>query len=243
MQFGHNTNVTVGDVTYHVQTEDRGPNHALIDSTVHCRGRVMHRRTNNYFDLIPLDADRELALKLRLADQHRAVIEEMRSGTLHLPPLPPEPPARNRNAAAEDEARQQREAANAAAPVQVPAVVAARPSQTPQSSQVAQPEQLKLALLNAKTWLTGKHAALQLLVQDAAGHPLGGAQVVVRIEGAASPEEFTAHTGSHGQTQLEFEMPKLTGGDVALVIDAVYGAVRGHLRFSLRAKPKVPAAS
>jgi hypothetical protein len=29
MLFGHNTNVTVGDVTYHVQTEDRGSSHAL----------------------------------------------------------------------------------------------------------------------------------------------------------------------------------------------------------------------
>jgi hypothetical protein len=239
MQFGHNTNVTVGDITYHVQTEDRGPGHALIDTTVHCRGRVMHRRTNNYFDLIPLDADREQALKLRLAEQHRTVIDEMRSGTLHLPPLPPEPPARNRNAAAEDEARQVQAAQQAAAPeAAVPALAAA-----PRSPQTPQPEHLKLALLNAKTWLTGKHAALQILVQDAAGNPLGGAQVVARVEGAASPAEFTAHTGSHGQTQLEFDMPKLAGGDVALVIEAVYGAVRGHLRFALRAKPKVPAAS
>jgi len=238
MLFGHNTNVSVGDITYHVQTEDRGPGHALIDTTVHCRGRVMHRRTNNYFDLIPLDAGREQALKLRLADQHRVVIDEMRSGTLHLPPLPPEPPARNRNAA-EDEARQQHAAAQAKASpaAQAPAVVASRPAQTPPA------EQLKLAVLNAQTWLTGKHAALQILVRDAEGSPLAGARVVARVEGAASPAEFIAHTGSHGQTELEFEMPKLAGGDVGLVIEAVYGAVRGQLRFSLRAKPRVPAAS
>jgi hypothetical protein len=199
----------------------------------------MHRRTNNYFDLIPLDADREQALKIRLADQHRVVIEEMRSGMLHLPPLPPEPPPRNRNAGAEDEARQVHAAQQAAGLN----AAAASPVAATRAPQTLQPEHLKLELLNAKTWLTGKHAVLQVLVQDASGHPLAGARVVARIEGAASPGEFVAHTGSHGQTQLEFEMPKLAGGDVALAIEGVYGAVRGQLRFSLRAKPKVPAAN
>jgi hypothetical protein len=215
MLFGHNTNVTVGEIVYHVQTEDRGDGPALIDTTVYCRGRVMHRRTNNYIDLLPLDTGREQALKLRLSEQHRVVIEEIRSGSLHLPPLPPEPKPRQ---------------AAAAAP---PAASAAQP----------QPAPLKLELLNAKTWLAGKHAALQVLVQDASGSPLAGARVVARVEGAVSPAEFIAHTGSHGQTQLEFEMPKLAGGDVALVIEAAYGAVRGQLRFSLRAKAKVPAVS
>ena len=66
MVFGHNTNVTLGTIIYHVQTEDRGISHALIDTTVYYRGRVLHRRTNSYFDLLPLDGDREQALKLRL---------------------------------------------------------------------------------------------------------------------------------------------------------------------------------
>ena len=57
MLFGHNSNVTVGADTVHVQTEDRGANHAFIDTTVHWQGRVLHRRTNNYQDLLPLDAD------------------------------------------------------------------------------------------------------------------------------------------------------------------------------------------
>jgi len=89
MLFGHNTNVTVGGTAYHIQTEDRGVSHALIDTTVYFRGRVLHRRTNNYFDLLPLDTDREQALKLRLDEQHRNVVEDIRSGALHLP-LPQE---------------------------------------------------------------------------------------------------------------------------------------------------------
>ena len=54
MLFGHNSNVKVGETTFHVQTEDRGVASGLIDTTVYHAGRVMHRRTNNYHDLIPL---------------------------------------------------------------------------------------------------------------------------------------------------------------------------------------------
>jgi len=84
MLFGHNSNVKAGGTTYHVQTEDRGATNALIDTTVYFRGRVLHRRTNNYFDLLPLNTDSVQALKQRLDEQHRAVVEELRTGTLHL---------------------------------------------------------------------------------------------------------------------------------------------------------------
>src|SRR5216684_6479354 len=89
MLFGHNSNVKAGDITYHVQTEDRGATNALIDTTVYFHGRVLHRRTNNYFDLLPLISKSEQALKQRLDEQHRAVVEELRTGALHLP-LPKE---------------------------------------------------------------------------------------------------------------------------------------------------------
>src|SRR5271169_6227400 len=84
MVFGHNTNIKLGPVTYHVQTEDRGVSRTLIDTTVYFRGRVLHRRTNNYFDLLPLNPDSEQALKLRLDEQHRSVVESIRTGTLQL---------------------------------------------------------------------------------------------------------------------------------------------------------------
>src|SRR5437899_5893264 len=84
MLFGHNSNVQVGGTNYHVQTEDRGTTNALIDTTVYFNGRVLHRRTNNYCDLLPLNPGREHALKVRLDEQHRAVVEELRTGALHL---------------------------------------------------------------------------------------------------------------------------------------------------------------
>ena len=84
MVFGHNSNVAIGEHTVHVQTEDRGGAGAIIDTTVHCKGRVLHRRTVSYKDLLPLDVGKEAALKARVDQQHRAVVDELRSGALRL---------------------------------------------------------------------------------------------------------------------------------------------------------------
>src|SRR5580698_5371900 len=91
MLFGHNTNVSVDGTVLHVQTEDRGINSATLDTTVHCRGRVLHRRTNKYHDLLPLDAGKEKSLKSRLDEQHFGVVEELKTGALKVeaPPMPP----------------------------------------------------------------------------------------------------------------------------------------------------------
>jgi len=204
MLFGHNSNVTIGTDIVHVQTEDRNANHAFIDTTVHWKGRVLHRRTSNYLDLLPLDAEREAAVKARLDEQHRVVIDEIRSGALKLT-FPAAPQAQ--------------------------AAVAAK------SLSSATPA-LKLELTNAKTWLNGKEATLHLAVRDVTGNPAAGAEAKARVEGAQNPAEFATQTDSDGAATLHFEMPKLTGVDAALVIEATHGAAKGQLRFQLRAKSR-----
>jgi len=84
MQFGHNTNVKVGDALYHVQTEDHGVAQALIETTVYQEGRLVHKRRLNYKDLLPLNTAKEATLKQRLDKQHHAVMEEIETGKLKL---------------------------------------------------------------------------------------------------------------------------------------------------------------
>lgn len=201
MLFGHNSNVTIGGTVYHVQTEDRGASHAVIDTMVYHNGRVLHRRANSYGDLLPLNAAREQSLKERVSSQHYAVLDELRSGALKL--------------------------AQTAAPSAAPA-----PS-----------DSLALELLNAKSWLSGKRATLQVLVfrkSDGAG--ISGARVTARIEGAAEPSRFSTATGTDGKAQLAFDMPRLAGAECALVIEGYNGKSEARLQFQLRAKPKIPAA-
>jgi hypothetical protein len=225
MVFGHNTNIKMGAATFHVQTEDRGEYHGLIDTTVYHQGRVLHRRTNNYFDLVPLDEDREQALKLRLDEQHRGVLEEIRSNKLQLAiPQAAQPVA--------------------VAPKQiVPAVEGVMPESAapPIPVAVAMPRKLSLELVNAKSWLTGKRASLQISVREESGDPVHGAQVAVEVEGSAEPFAQSGETGLYGQVKVEFDMPRITGGEAAIVINAKEGLGSGHLRFALRAKPRVPA--
>jgi hypothetical protein len=88
MNFGFNSNVRVGDATYHVQTEDRGPSHPFMDTVVYLSGQVLHKRSVNYQQFAGEEVDAEtLEQKLheRLAQQHRDVIAELEAGTLPIP--------------------------------------------------------------------------------------------------------------------------------------------------------------
>jgi len=215
MRFGHNSNVKAGETTYHVQTEDGGTTNALIDTTVYFHGRVLHRRTNNYFDLLPLDAERQQALKLRIDQQHRTVVEQIQSGALSLA-LPSE---------------------------EKPAAASSQAALAHTSAVIPPASSLKLELLNPKTWLTGKRASLQIAVHHHAGNAAGGAIVTLNVDGAAAPAKFSTVTDGSGYAQLEFEMPRLSNAEAALVVEAFKGMAKGQLRYQLRSKPRVPSAS
>jgi hypothetical protein len=221
MIFGHNTNVSLGNVKYHVQTEDAGITSALIDTTVFCSGRVLHRRTNNYLDLLPLNADREEALKLRVEEQHRQVIEEIRSGALYLPPPTP-----------------------AQSSVKQPAAAASAAGNRTNSEKNVAPSalQLSLELINAKTWLTGKRATLHLRVSSVGGGPVNGAKIIATVSGAAEHASFLAESDAGGEAHLAFDMPRLHDPNAALLIEAMHGSATGHLRFQLRARQRVPVS-
>lgn len=213
MIFGHNTNLRVGNIIFHLQTEDRGESHGLIDTTVYYHGRVLHRRTNNYFDLLPLDEDRKQALKLRLDEQHRTVIEEIRSGVLELA-IPP--------------------AVDALHPAEHPVSGDSMESQSAGKLRKLIPE-----LMNAKSWLFGKHARLLITVRDDRGDPVLGAQIKVEIEGSENGTVLFGQTGAQGHALVEFEIPRITGAEATLVIHAEDRGAQGQLRFALRAKPRV----
>jgi hypothetical protein len=160
---------------------------------------------------LPLDGDREQALKLRLDEQHRTVLEEMRAGAIQLTiPLVEGP---------------------AGEAVAIPPVAPAKPETI---------RKLRVELTNAKSWLAGKHASLQVSVNEENGEPAAGAKVEAQIEGSVERRVYAAETGESGQARIEFEMPRIGGGEAALAIRAVKQDGEGQLRFALRAKPKVP---
>ncbi len=82
MSFGFNTDVRIGEQVFHVQTEDRGPSHPVIDTTVYQNGRVLHRRSLNYSEFSTSFPANPEELSRRVEQQHRQVIEDLRAGSL-----------------------------------------------------------------------------------------------------------------------------------------------------------------
>ena len=82
MSSGFNTDVRLGEQVFHIQTEDYGPGRSMIDTAVYQNGRVLYRRLSDYGDFALSSAFSESSLREKVERQHRAVIEDLRSGRL-----------------------------------------------------------------------------------------------------------------------------------------------------------------
>ena len=76
MIFGYNTDVPVGDKVYHVQTEDRGSKHPVIDSVIYLKGRILDKRRTPY---VPGEVSPE-KIKEMVTQQHKALVESIKLG-------------------------------------------------------------------------------------------------------------------------------------------------------------------
>jgi hypothetical protein len=80
---GTHSSVQAGGQAFDVETETRStgsPAHIVIDTTVYVRGRVMYRRVTGFEDKAL--ADPAAALHERVKEQHKSVVEDLRSGVL-----------------------------------------------------------------------------------------------------------------------------------------------------------------
>lgn len=90
---GHNSIAVVAGVTYHVQTEAHGAGHPFIDSLIFLKGRVLHRRSASFEELLPLTPEKEPQLQQRVDEMHHRVLEELRAGKMPLDGRPAAQPA------------------------------------------------------------------------------------------------------------------------------------------------------
>ena len=82
MSSGFNTDVSRGERVFHVQTEDRGPQHPSIDTVVYRNGHILHRHSSDYSEFTGKADFSADGLKERVEAQHRSVIEALRTGVL-----------------------------------------------------------------------------------------------------------------------------------------------------------------
>ena len=200
MSSGFNTDISVGDRVFHVQTEDRGPARPVIDTVVYQNGRVLHRRAFDYGAFAESPEFTEELLRERVEEHHRSVIEDLRSGLLD------------------------------------PEIAAA-------TQLGGRKKGIQLQLLNPDAWLTPGGVSLNLaILRRVDGQPQSGALVEALIEGALVETRHTGTSDEQGRVQIQFPMPQLGKGDLALVIQAKAGSVKDQLRFNMRTRAKSPTA-
>jgi hypothetical protein len=200
MSSGFNTDIRIGEQVFHVQTEDRGPSHPAIDTAVYQNGRVLHRRSSNYEQFVASEDFSTDELRRRVESQHRAVIDDLRSGALD-------------------------------------GEIAAAAEQAVQAAGI------QIQLLNANSWLSGGHVSLDVEISRRAdGKPEQDAEVDAVIEGALEDARHAGTSDKSGRLKLQFPLPPLGKGDLALVIHAQKGASKDEIKFTMRSRSKEPSA-
>ena len=196
MSSGFNTDVPRGARVFHVQTEDRGPQYHSIDTVVYQNGRILHRRSVSYADFAGSPEFLPDALGQRVENQHRDVVEAVRSGAL------------DAEIAAADE----------------------------QALRVAG---IQVQLLNPASWLAAGKVSLEVgVTRRADSKPMPGARVEASINGALSNGSHAGTCDDEGRVKIQFDLPPLGKGDLALVIQAQSDSTKDEIRFAMRSRAK-----
>ncbi|HTU34181.1 MAG TPA: hypothetical protein VMF66_10305 [Candidatus Acidoferrum sp.] len=226
MSSGFNTDVRVGKRVYHVQTEDRGPNRPVIDTMVYQNGRVVHRRNCSYKHFAESVEFTPEGLRERVEEQHRCVIEDLRSGAL------------NGDKAGPGLSQVEAVAESGASAAEGHAEVAARIATPPENAKLVPPG-IRLQLLNPESWLTAGSVSLQLeILRRTDQQPQSAAQVEALIEGSLDEARHGGTTDEKGRVRIHFPLPKLGKGGLALVIQARADEGTDELRYVMRSNPR-----
>jgi len=221
VSFGLNSNVRIGEATYHVQTEAGAASHPFVNTLVYVQGQVLHRRSTSYADLMGPSGLNEAPLRQRVERQHERVVEELQSGDLVIEAVASAP------------------AANPGMP-RSSAATALTEAHRLDGRPLATAARLEVKLLNAGSWLVAGRACLKIEVRAAGTQEaLADCPVEVELEGARQPARFAGRTDARGCAELSFAMPALEPDGGALIIRAS-GPVGEH-RLRYRLKPKAPA--
>jgi hypothetical protein len=96
---------------------------------------------------------------------------------------------------------------------------------------------IQVQLLNSGSWLTAGKVSLDLeILRRADRQPQPGAQVEAVIEGALRDSPHEGLSDDQGRAHIEFPLPQLGKGDLALVIVAQADQNKDELRFAMRSK-------
>lgn len=112
------------------------------------------------------------------------------------------------------------------------------------TEQEAEASGIEAELLNPASWLSGGQIALEIEIRRRADRrPVSGAQVEALIEGALQESSHSAASDEEGRARIQFPLPPLGKGDLALVIHAHAENGAAEIRFAMRSRAKTPPAT
>ncbi len=79
---GFNTDIEFDGKVFHIQTEDRGLNHPVIESLVYVGGEILSSRKTSYAELLESGAYAESDIQNRMKVQHTELIRQIQTGAL-----------------------------------------------------------------------------------------------------------------------------------------------------------------
>ncbi len=81
MLFGYNQNIIYNGKIYHIQTEDGGKSNPMVTTLLFLGGSISYKKTTSYSDILKSEQLEEVVREI-MSDQHKAVIDDLISGTL-----------------------------------------------------------------------------------------------------------------------------------------------------------------
>jgi len=246
MLTGYNTDVRHGDLTLHVQTEDKGLGNPALESVIYLRGRVLAAKRTSYEKLVNQGkGEREIAALME--HQHRTIVAAIRAGRF-------DGRIEQAIAAAKGDGAAPPEAVDAAGADpfhaeegsdgrQADAIRAAALADEvgPSLDQVildylsaeAEQEHLVLVLDGHEEIRAGYPNNLTLRAYSSkSGLPVAGVQVAVKmLSTVADPRTLLlAETDGVGSLEFQLDVPTVDRGSIALVISGASDLGRAEIK-------------
>lgn len=255
---GFNTDVQYDGCVYHVQTEDRGRDHRVLESLVYIGGTIIAKKLTSYDEQVKQGASEEAIAGL-LRRQHQVMIAAIKAGRVEelirhsekeqqpveMPPPTSQPAPGPPFVETKVEAREREPVAAAGdrpAGAGSPAREAASGRIGLNLDQVisdylkrsAEQGRLDLRVVSPGVFTAGKSVNLKIEIQRNEA-PEAEAIVTVKIIGTAfKPQVHIARADRHGIATFNLTLPSFTAGTAAIVIEAQSNRGRGELKHLIR---------
>ncbi len=207
---GFNTDIEFDGRVFHIQTEDRGLDHPVIETLVYVGGEILSSRKTSYAELLESGAYAESDIQNRMKVQHTELLREIQTGALFEGELIPFGWNLVSNQSFDQVVLNFLE------------------------EQIAL-ESLCLDWIGPKKLRAGEQPTIKVALREkSSGRPVVGGNVVVKLVGGNQTTElFSGCTDELGLLEASCEIPAKTGAKAVVVCEAEAAGISAEVWHSV----------